>query len=591
MIFVGIDFGHGETTISRIPGVSGELISQIAISNSSSDKKVTSAVCKKDGKWALLTSNDDYRTADLREGFKAPIHKMSPRDRESMKEFAKLIFDTILGSGLHYNKETNQKDFILGIACPSGWEEKYPNSQQEYLDFFREECELPVDLCIKESEAAFFSKYGLAEYSSSDTVFVIDLGSSTIDFTTFSESKCHKDFCWGRELGAHKIDDALLNIISNAHRENIKEVNLLREKYGHKDCSACLSLFVREAKERFYATAPVDSVTYHRTEPTGSFQMAIRYEHMGPWDGNPWDNCIQFSTSNEEYNHIISNYKISIKEEFILAKNRLTNAGITPNRILLSGGASWMPFIQDYTRQVFGIEPDLDPRPECVVSNGIAMYAQALYTAWERVREYLEAIDYAEQYKGVDIQTSLEMAKQFLPPFLDQFKGPDNLKCVDMKAKIVYFFIEMHGKKEFVDLLKERTSRYIKSKVTTYIHDAIYKEFKISVDTSDINLDVNVFAVGRKFSYLHDKIRWIMTDATKPHIFTSFDESRYRELYDRLKIVQYCKERLCTRDTFSSVEYNDSALREIADTIKEQCIAEAKRIFFTKQLFDTTFKQ
>lgn len=42
MYYIGIDFGHGETTVSRVPGVNGSIVSQIAIkqSSKSDDKKI-----------------------------------------------------------------------------------------------------------------------------------------------------------------------------------------------------------------------------------------------------------------------------------------------------------------------------------------------------------------------------------------------------------------------------------------------------------------------------------------------------------------------------------------------------------------------
>ena len=33
MIYIGIDFGHGETTVSRVPGYNGLPVSQIALTN------------------------------------------------------------------------------------------------------------------------------------------------------------------------------------------------------------------------------------------------------------------------------------------------------------------------------------------------------------------------------------------------------------------------------------------------------------------------------------------------------------------------------------------------------------------------------
>ena len=107
-----------------------------------------------------MSEEKDYKLEDIREGFKGRISEMTAKDKESMREFAKLIFATILknDTDLKYNSP-DDKNFELGIACPSDWVRVDANSRQEYLNFFREECGLPVDHCIKESDAAFFTKF------------------------------------------------------------------------------------------------------------------------------------------------------------------------------------------------------------------------------------------------------------------------------------------------------------------------------------------------------------------------------------------------------------------------------------------------
>ena len=68
--YIGIDFGHGETTVSRVPGYNGEPVSQIAIKdgNSKDEKKIISAVCKKNNEWSLVYGAEDFKSSDLREG-------------------------------------------------------------------------------------------------------------------------------------------------------------------------------------------------------------------------------------------------------------------------------------------------------------------------------------------------------------------------------------------------------------------------------------------------------------------------------------------------------------------------------------------
>ena len=84
--FVGIDFGHGETTVSRVPGYNGMPVSQIPLTTGTNvaDKKVISAICKRGGEWSLVLSGLDYKSDELREGFKGMIHTLSAENKESL---------------------------------------------------------------------------------------------------------------------------------------------------------------------------------------------------------------------------------------------------------------------------------------------------------------------------------------------------------------------------------------------------------------------------------------------------------------------------------------------------------------------------
>lgn len=76
--FVGIDFGHGETSVSRVPGYDKEAISQIPLRKGSKneDKKVLSAICREGNTWRLVFDPCDFSAPSLREGFKGPVSQL-----------------------------------------------------------------------------------------------------------------------------------------------------------------------------------------------------------------------------------------------------------------------------------------------------------------------------------------------------------------------------------------------------------------------------------------------------------------------------------------------------------------------------------
>lgn len=376
--FVGIDFGHGETSVSRVPGYNGELRSrvQLRLGNHTEEQKVISALCKKNEKWSFFWGKDDCKYPDIREGFKGPISKLikndCKNDLESLREFGKMIFATILTNdqNLIFDPITGEANFVVCIANPSEWRCIDPNAPKEYLDFFRNECGIiPAVMCINESDAAFYTKYSV--YSPNDTVFVIDLGSSTIDFTTYHNSKCLPECCWGHNLGAHLVEDKLVEKIYEDPNSkiNIEKAVKARKAAGLGDADSPISLVARFAKESFY--------TNHSDE----LEVALRYSQLIAGWPNRSETVFELVLTKDQVQEAIAEYMSQLRLTFENAAQKLKNHGIIPTRILLSGGASRMNFVQESTKHIFmeafpEVRIDPDTCPAWVVSDGAAEYAK-----------------------------------------------------------------------------------------------------------------------------------------------------------------------------------------------------------------------
>ena len=552
----------------------------------------------------MVYSPDDFRSADLREGFKAMVkgpdnceyRVMSPKDRESMREFAKLVFDAIIryDGELEYNS-FEDRNFVLGIACPSGWVNEYPNAQQEYLDFFRTECGLPVDICIKESDAAFFTKFYNQQYNVNDRVFVIDLGSSTIDFTTYSGGKCISDLCWGECLGAHLIDDLLVNAIINAgnNAANIAKLNAHRQQLGLGNCDSALSLYTRDYKEGVYTRAD-------RTNQDPVHSVRIGYDNLTVnWTGGIWDDCVRYSVTDSEFQDIVRSYMDRMRDTLQNAKIRLEQHGITPNKVLLSGGACNMPFVQEFAREIFAdAEVYKDPQPECVVSNGVALYAKMYTEAWDRICVSINAFDFENSYKEADRAATFRATKELFPAVLDTIKGTRDMTCKQIYKEIAMFFLGLTPEnKEYSEMLNTSINTSINAWARNNIKTILETAFQVSIKEADINIvvktdvmcyPVEFFTIGGQGGF--PKIYNLMEEATGPHIFTDFDFEKERGFSDRYDIAQKCEEQLCVGDPFG-IGYNPEHLNVICTDIKDQCIKEARKIFETNQLFESTFKQ
>ena len=373
MYFVGINIGIDKTTVSRSPGYNGAPVSHIPLklANCNNEKSIETALCKEDGKWSLNYSHQDYLRHNVISNFLGCPWKMTVKESEPMREFANLIFKAILqhDSDLFYNQTSKEKNFVLGITIPSDWVRYSLDAEQQYINFFKYECGLPVDCCMSRSNAIYNSRYN--KFNINDSVLIIDIESGTMDFSTYVKSKCVQDCCWGGNVGTNKIVDILITRIlqygNNA--QNLHKLKEFRNSTGlHGDVLAELSLFVQERVERYFIEKQV------------AFYLRIDYiELTSNWSGAPWDVCIEFEASREEFNEIIAEYIASANNTLVNAKIKLNQNGIIPNQVIISGNTTGVMFIRDYVAQVFDVYPNINCLPETDASNGMAIWMSNNY--------------------------------------------------------------------------------------------------------------------------------------------------------------------------------------------------------------------
>ena len=369
MYFVGINIGIDKTTVSRSPGYNGEQVSQIILYPHSHEglgsKIIDTAIRKNNGEWSLVHDTKNFRSDDIRAGFKGPISRLNPNTREALRVFVKLIFHNILlyDTDLRYNSP-DDKNFKLGIACPFGWVRENPNAQQEYLDFFRNECGVPIDFCMIEQDATYYSQG--ERFNVDGTVLVIDIGTSVIDFSTYVKSKCVNGCCWGINLGTHHIVDCLLGHIlkDNNNAKHLQKLKEFRNSMGCEgDILTQLSLYVQR------------QVEYYFIERRDNFRLLLHYEDLTPkWPGSPWDICIAFEASREEFNKIIGCYLSAVKDAIVNTKVRLDQYKIIPNMVYITGDRTGFKYIKKYAEEIFDERVYIDPDSDYSVSNGIALY-------------------------------------------------------------------------------------------------------------------------------------------------------------------------------------------------------------------------
>ena len=591
MIYIGIDFGHAETTVSRVPGYNDAPVSQIKLSNphNETDRKVTTAVCKRNGRWAFVNDYPDYDFEEYRSGFKGMVNCpdnphlcMSSKDQNSMKVFSKLLFENILArEKLKYDpKNPENRDFKIGVAYPASWSKMYPAAKEEYLEFFRNECEIPVDHCIKESDAALFTRFKY--HTEQDNVLVIDIGSDSIEFSTYSDSGYINDCCWTHMLGSQQMDDALLaSIMSNGENlSNIKSLNSNQHEAGHCNCNAALALRIRSAKEKYCRRW---CQCLDTGEDIGRFQLCLRHEDLTQCDEDPRKVCVEYDISSDEFMGIISNYISRIRQEFQNAKVKLDIKGFTPTRIQLSGSASQLPFIKSYANEIFGVVVDFEADSECTVSHGIALFADAYDKAQMQIIDSLRAQDSGRIYKQAYIAAIKDAVLENYPNLREIITGTNDLSGNEICDKVLNFFMDFDANNiSFSKLLNEHLCELVNEMLYPKIKDAFSDAFRLIIRKTEAMVCVHakpLYFETKLFKETYSKrIHQFLNEATGPHIFDPYDPVRPRFISTRNTIDQRLSFYL-TQDNPLSMKFDEHILDIKGNDINNQLTEEINRLF------------
>lgn len=547
--FVGIDFGHGETSVSRVPGTNGQKVSRVPlrISGDFSDQKVFSAICRSDnGEWQFIWSKDDLKRPNVMEGFKGMIKNLPEAKRGALREFAKLVFKTILenDSELKYNPKTGEANFVICIANPSDWRRQDPSNPKEYLSFFQKEAGIkPAKMCINESDAAFYTKF--EDYSPSDKVFVIDLGSSTIDFTTYHNSICIHECCWGHNLGAHLVEDKLVEYGYSEAEERVENTeNMLlvtneREKLHLGQAESALSLAARFEKESYFTRVQNGATTYN---------LEVKVRELVPnW---PKKTQIAFSViiDSSDVEIVIKDYISDLAMALSNAVKKLQSYGISPNKVLLSGGASRMPFVKDLTVHAFpNAEVIRDNYPEWVVSDGAARYAEVHTKALEQAETLKEAFtlwansNLIDVIKDAGLKAFQETLRELMREGLDS-----KFRSNELENKLTHFEnvlrsilnsvtssykFKSRADKKFIDSVNFQ----IESQLKSIIKDQYGKD--VSINTSFVDPKDNFANVPVETNHLHEIVEAIAYNLFCTGIFdndVNWEKNRFKNERDQL---------------------------------------------------------
>lgn len=366
--YVGIDFGAGETSASYFDlkstqsNTHQEKLHRLSISSTGDIYTVYSALKQQvNGKWALVTDPTDLGGKEICIDFKKRVCDLTIDDRKTCIQFWGLVFDTLLENNdfLHFDRVTGARNFQLLTARPSGWSEKDEN---EYLALMRE-AGLPVDIIVKESDAAL---YKWEQYSRKGSVLIVDCGSSTIDLSMVKNGQSIKDELYSCEPipGAQCVEALLYKHFQkdqSFNRACHEVTEYLVSKEIKLNLDKVLKLYLRSVKEHYYSFFPEQVC----------FSLRKR-----PFTNGPGDILDEYMTR-EQFEDIVAPYRQKVYLFFRNVSETLRKNGNSPDTIVLSGGASRMPFIKQTLEDVFELDGDKifhdKNEADFVVSDGLAL--------------------------------------------------------------------------------------------------------------------------------------------------------------------------------------------------------------------------
>lgn len=442
--FIGIDFGDGETAAScyDLSGLrtneDSEKLFHLSFSPSGTDFKIFSALKKNtssiDNDWELIQDEDDFCNTELKANFKKAFSSVTDSsESDLMISFWKLIFKSILKNNdfLKYDLNTKTRNFYLAAACPSSWSEDDCFTYRSKMIH----AGIPVDIMMRESDAAF---YKWEKQINNKKTLIIDYGSSTIDISWFSNGRCSALPTRVDSMpGASDIEKRMVKLAMDVDKVFVKKCWELEDYISsHKinyDINEGVKLCSRLAKENYFSKE-AKSVSI-------SLRDKITRDNKGYLCGG---RIIDLEWEKSYYeDKIISEYRENFESFLSQLKLIFKHIGIVPEKIILSGGASRMPFVRELVYKNLGSHLSVDDlfhdrtQADFVVSDGLVM---ALLRRRSEIEPWVVFWQHLRHYEAYS-----EEMKEFVTDWSD----PNNPKDIHVGSPL--FGVMKNGKWGWID--------------------------------------------------------------------------------------------------------------------------------------------
>ena len=356
---IGFDLGHGETAVAKAIVESIEPPQMLEINNKKNQITALGWHPKLGylvGEQALIQAG----VTQLTISFKQKPNN-DPKYRETISTFVATYYRLLQESKQVEGKEGS----YFYIGCPSGWSVSDRSEYQKLL----QEAGIPQLNVVPESRAAFMQakEAGKLEYDKLvGSVLIVDIGSSTTDFTLVkSLEEIPIDF-GSNTLGASLIDKAIFAQTLANHEQKALLEKVFKEYPHHQ---ARCELACRKAKEDYFSNEQLYSDPESFARGFESINEQIYF--IPQVNKLLMEEILNQPLLELEHHSWIKSFRDSLTE----AKEKLEKLGIVPKLVLMTGGASRMKFTHVLCQEMFP-EPETllrpDPEPERCIAMGLA---------------------------------------------------------------------------------------------------------------------------------------------------------------------------------------------------------------------------
>ncbi|MCL1467285.1 Hsp70 family protein [Argonema galeatum] len=356
---IGFDLGHGETAVAKAIVESIEPPEMLEVNN----KKIQVTALGWHPELGYLVGDQALIQAgvtQLKITFKQKPNN-DPTYRETIRTFLETYYRL-----LKENKQIKggESDYFY-VGCPSGWS---LSDREEYQKLLKE-AGIPLLSVVPESRAAFMQakEAGKLEYDKlKSSVLIVDIGSSTTDFTLVkSLHEIPIDF-GSNSLGASLIDKAIFarTLAKHEQKELLEKVFA---EYPHHQ--ARCELACRKAKEDYFSNEQLFSNPQSFARGFESINEQIYF--IPQVNKLIMEDILNQPLPELEDKSWIQSFRAAVIE----GKENLERQGIVPTIVLMTGGASRMKFTRQICEEIFP-EPHTqvrpDPEPERCIALGLA---------------------------------------------------------------------------------------------------------------------------------------------------------------------------------------------------------------------------